>query len=104
MHKIYVNNKKSKPCMATSLKNACNKETLIHRIFFYKTEENEKKYRKYKNKLTTILKYCKKDFYAKLLIKYKNNIKQIWKILCTITKGDKNEHSTPAEFLICKGN
>ena len=57
-----------------------------------------------KNKLTAILKYCKKDYYANLLIKYKNNIKQIWKILNNITKGDKNEHSTLAEFLICKGN
>ena len=38
------------------------------------------------------------------MIKHKNNIKPIWKILNTIIKGDKNEHSTPAEFLICKGN
>ena len=37
-------------------------------------------------------------------IKQKNNIKQIWKILNTITTGGHNEHSTPAECLICKGN
>ena len=55
-----------------------------------KTEENERKYKKYKNKLTAIFKYCKKVYYANLLIRYKNNIKQIWKILNTITKGDKN--------------
>ena len=69
-----------------------------------KTEENKGKHKKYKNKLKAILKDCKKDYYANLLIKHKNNIEQIWKILNTITKGDKNEHSTPAEFLICKGN
>ena len=50
------------------------------------------------------MKYCKKDYYANILTKHKNNIKLIWKILNTITKGDKNEHSTPVEFLICKGN
>ena len=50
------------------------------------------------------MKYCKNDYYANLLIKHRSNIKQILKILNTITKGDKNEHSTPAEFLICKGN
>ena len=55
-----------------------------------------------KNKLTAILKYCKNDYYANLLITYKYNIKQIWKILNTITNGDKNEHSTIAEFFICK--
>ena len=68
-----------------------------------KTEENERKYLK-KKKLAAILKYCKKDYYANLLIKHKNNIRQIWKILNTMTKGNKNEHSTSAEFLICKGN
>ena len=69
-----------------------------------KTEENERKYAKFKNKLTSILKDCKIDYYANLLIRYKNNIRQIWEILNTITKGDKNEHSAPAEFFICKGN
>ena len=47
------------------------------------------------------MKYCKKDYYANILIIYKNNVKQIWKILNTITKGDKNY---PAEFFICKEN
>ena len=66
-----------------------------------KTEENE---RRYKNKLTAILKYCKKDYYANFLTKHKNNITQIWKTLNTITKGNKNEYSTTAEFPICIGN
>ena len=33
IQKVYLNNKKSKPWMTTSFKNACKKETLIHRIF-----------------------------------------------------------------------
>ena len=104
IQKIYVNNKTSKPWMTTSLKSKCEKKHICIGCLKNKTEENERKHKKYKIKLTAILKYCKKDYYANLLIKYKNNIKQIWKILNTITKGDKNEHSTPAEFLICKGN
>ena len=32
IQKIYLNNKKSKPWITTSLKNACKKEILIHRI------------------------------------------------------------------------
>ena len=32
IQEIFLNNKKSKPWMTTCLKNACEKETLIHRI------------------------------------------------------------------------
>ena len=52
------------------------------------------------NKLTAILKYCYKNYYIKLVSKYKDDIKQTWKILNAISKGKKCEHSNPSDFVV----
>ena len=54
----------------------------------------------YTNKLTAILKYCYKNYYIKLLNKYKDDIKQTWKILNAISKWKKCEHSNPSDFVV----
>ena len=44
------------------------------------------KYKACKNKLTSILRFCEKRYYNELLEKNRNDIKETWKILNSITK------------------
>ena len=90
--------------MTTSMKNACKKKYLYIKFLQNITEHNEKRYKMNKNKLTAILKYCKKNFSINLLNKYKNDIKQTVKILKAISKGKKYEHSYLSDFVVSNEN
>ena len=41
--------------------------------------------KRYKNKLTAIMRYCEKEYYTDMLVVNKGNIKETWKILNTYT-------------------
>lgn len=67
------NNYAKNPWMTKGLQNACKKKNSLYRLFINnKTKEAELKYKKYKDKLLTIMRVCKKEYYAKLLDKNKN--------------------------------
>ncbi len=52
------------PWMTHSLKQACKKKKLLYRQFLKKRSvASEERYKKYKNKLTGILRYCEKTLY-----------------------------------------
>lgn len=57
-------------------------ETLL-KIEQYSTDS---KYKRYKNKLTNIMRTCKKDYYYRLLDINKSNIKGIWNVLNSIIR------------------
>ena len=62
----------------------------LYRDFLRKrTNKSEMKYKAYKNKLTSILRFCEKRYYNELLEKNRNDIKETWKILNSITKRKK---------------
>jgi len=69
--------------MSKGLQNACKKKNTLCREFIkHRTKEAKHKYKyKYKNKLTNIMRNCKKDYYNKLQENNKHNIKGIWNIL-----------------------
>ena len=51
-----------KPWMTNSLKQACKKKNLLYRQFLKKRSvASEERYKRYKNKLTGILRYCEKN-------------------------------------------
>lgn len=57
------------PWITKGLQNACKKKNTLYREFIMnRSIEAENKYKKYKNKLTSILRLCKKEYYEKLLI------------------------------------
>ena len=69
-------NRTDKPWMTKSLINACKKKNLLYREFLKKrTDECESKYKRYKNKLTSILRYCEKQYYTEILDLNKGNVK-----------------------------
>ena len=65
-----------------------------------RTSDNEERYKKYKNRLTSVLRNCEKGYYSNLLAKYRNNIKETWKILNGIIKGKRGSSSDyPDSFI-----
>lgn len=60
-------------------KNRLYKEFIKHRLYKefikHQTKDKEDKYKNYKNRLTSIMRTQKKDYYNQLLFKYKNNNK-----------------------------
>lgn len=80
--------------------NACKKKNTLYKDFVkHRTEEKEIKYKTYKNKLTAILRKCKKDYYSRLLETNKNNIKGTWNILNSIIRRKKTSTGFPNEFI-----
>lgn len=93
----------SSPWMTNGLLNACKKKNVLYRNYIKKrSPQTEAKYKTYKNKLTTVLRKCKKEYYQTLLEKNKNNIKGIWSVLNGLFR--KNSKTTcTTEHYICNG-
>ena len=79
--------KQEKPWITRGLNNACKKKNLLYKnLLKDRNNETETRYKKYKNKLTNIIRISKKDYYHKILEQQKNNIQGTWKILNNIIK------------------
>lgn len=65
-----------KPWMTLGLIKACKKKNRLYKEYVKnRTPDNEAKYKAYKNKLTTIIRKSKKDYYNKKLKDNKGNMK-----------------------------
>ena len=73
--------------MTKSLIKSCRKKNKLYKNYInYKIPVNEITYKRYRNRLTSILRYCEKKYYSDLLVKYSNNIKKTWSVLNDIIK------------------
>ena len=95
-----VNNKRpNKPWMTSGLKNACKKKNLLYKYFLKsRSKQSEDKYKTYKNKLTTILRKCEKNYNTKLLELNKGNLKETWRLLNSIINKKKKTMQVGNEF------
>ena len=85
-----TNKRHYKPWMTSGLKNACKKKNLLYKMFLKsRSKQSEDKYKTYKNKLTTILRKCEKNYNTKLLELNKGNLKETWKLLNSIINKKK---------------
>jgi len=85
--------------MSNGLLNACKKKNSLYTFFLkYRTKEVEVKYKKYKNKLTDIIRKCKQDYYNKLLDSNKNNTKGLWNILNSLITNKSRINNYPQYF------
>ena len=93
--------RKHKPWMTNGLLNACKKKNLLYKRFLTsRCSTSEIRYKTYKNKLTSILRYCEKQYYSDLLKANKNNMKETWKIINDLLKKKSSTRSTyPTEFM-----
>ena len=93
------NKRPDKPWMTSCLKNACKKKNMLYKQFLKnRTIEREAKYKKYKNKLTAILRYSEKQHYSDMLELNKMNMKETWKILNTLINKKKKSSQYPTQF------
>lgn len=64
-----------------------------------RTKQAEYKNKIYKNKLISILRFSKKDYYLKLLYRYKSNTQATWKVLNIIIKEYTGKIDYPNYFV-----
>lgn len=67
--------------MTKGLQIAFKKKYFPFKRFLKSRTKTENKYKKYKNKLTGIIRKCKQNYYNKILENNRNNAKDLWKIL-----------------------
>ncbi len=89
-----------KPWITKGLEKACKKKHLLYRKFIVtRTIQAENKYKIYTNKLISIIRSSKKNYYNKLLDKHKNNIQSTWKVLNSIIKKNTGKIDYPNYFV-----
>ena len=97
--RVDENNGCIKPWFTKGLRNACRKKNCLYKKCLQnRTDAAEMKYKAYKNKLTSILRNCEKNYYINLLEQEKNNVKGTWKILNTIIRKGKRSSNYPDSF------
>lgn len=77
--KKFVRKRKNvdKPWITNGIEKACKKKNALYRKFITTmTKQAENNYKIYKNKLVSIIRISKKDYYHTLLNKYKSNTKK----------------------------
>ena len=91
--------KQEKPWITKGIHNACKKKNTLYRLFLKdRNKTTETRYKKYKNKLTNIIRTSKKDYFHKLLDQHRNNIKETWKILNGLIKKSTRNAEYPNFF------
>jgi hypothetical protein len=67
-----------KPWYTSGLKNACKKKNNLYKNFLkFRSVDSEQKYKKYKNKLPSILRSVERKYYADQLAQYRSDIKKL---------------------------
>ena len=90
-----------KPWLTRGLKNACIKKNNLYLAFLKdRSELTESRYKKYKTKLTKLLRLEKKNYYRKKLEDCKTNTRETWKILNNIIGKRKSETKYSNEFCV----
>ena len=89
-----------KPWITNGLKNACRKKNGLYRSFLReRTHTSENRYKKYKNKLTSILRLAEKAYYSKMLLEKRGNIKETWAILNTVLGKQRKSVNYPTHLM-----
>ena len=79
---IKRNYKNRKPWLTEGLKKSIRiKNSLFILSKKHNSEEMESNYKKYRNRLTTLLRNAERDHYDSLLKKYKSNLKKSWAVI-----------------------
>lgn len=91
MKKATNNKTTTKPWITRGLQLACRKKRRLYcEMINNRSQSNVEKYKRYKNKLTTILRHAQKLYYNQLLEQHSSNIKKTWNVLNTIIKRNQS--------------
>ena len=82
--------RQAKPWITKSIAKSCKKKQYLYKLYLKnRTKQSEDRYKKYKNKLTQIIRFNKRSYYHDLLVQHKNNIQGTWKVLNSIIRNGK---------------
>ena len=88
------------PWMTKGLENACKKKNTLYKLYMKnRTKEAESRYKTYKNKLMSIIRHKKKDYYHNELEQHRCNTQATWKILNSIIKKGHVSNNYPNHFI-----
>ena len=93
--KIKINVKsEAKPWITPSILNSIKKKNLLNKdCLKFKSDTMLDKYKKYKNKLVTIIRAAEKNYYTNKLVEVKDNMAKTWCVLNKMT-GREQTHKT----------
>ena len=98
-----INSKKNKPKLpwiTTSLLKSIKRKNKLFKISIKKpTDTNIEKYKSYRNKLNSVLRLAKSNYYSVLLNQEKNNMRNTWKILNSIIRSNTNKSKCSEKFV-----
>ena len=88
------------PWLSNGLKSSIKLKNKLYRISLkHPTTFNIYKYKQYKNKLISILKYEEKQFYQRQIIENNNNLMKVWAVIKQVINRNKNS-KTSDQFII----
>ena len=92
-----------KPWLSDGLRNSIKrKNKLYHKYKKIDSVMNEKKYKEYRNKLSSCLRYAEKQYYFELIQKYKSNLRKSWNIIKSIINKNRS-NITQNKFRLSEG-
>ena len=94
--KVFIN-KIRKPWISPKLFRCIKRKNELYKIFLNnKSPVNENKYKRYRNKVTKLVRKAKKKYYCKTFRESKNDVKQTWNVINSVLR--KSEKSVPSYF------
>ena len=98
--KVNINKKCiDKPWFSPGLKNACKKKNCLYKSYLQtKSKAVLQKYKKYKNKLVSILRNEEKRYYSTVVKNSHSDIKQTWKVMKKLINKNKSTTAFPGKF------
>jgi hypothetical protein len=89
------------PWITFGLKSSIIKKHKLHiKSLRFPTQQNVKKYKKYKNKLTNILKIVERNYYMVQFDKNKSNLKKSWDVIKTVINKIKQINKKNIKLLV----
>ncbi|MBM3206904.1 MAG: reverse transcriptase family protein, partial [Candidatus Staskawiczbacteria bacterium] len=91
----------SAPWMTAGLINACKKKNLLYQRFIgLRSKIAEVDYKKYKNKLTCLIRLSKKEYYEKKIQESNGNSRIIWNTLNSVLRKENKGMNYPKFFMV----
>ena len=88
---VKIRDRNRLPWLSNGLKSSIKLKNKLYQISLkHPTTFIIDKYKQYKNKLTSILKYEEKQFYQRQIIENKNNLMKVWAVIKQVINRNKN--------------
>ena len=85
-----VKNKNNKPWFTNGLINVCKKKNILYKKWLLRKDvHSEQRYKRYKNKLTQIIRKAEKLYFKEKLARYKGDVKKTWATINEVIRKGK---------------